>query len=253
MDNITLIDKPKGITSFDVIRKLKVIYRKGKRGHDIPTFDHALRRGPGHALQHDSGCSDSESRQARMGQARLKMGHAGTLDPLASGLLIIGIGKGTKKLNQFLKLPKIYDVVVLLGEQRSTGDMEGKVTHSKKVEGLNIKEVKTVLDEMVGNRELAVPKYSAVKVDGERLYKKAREGADFEPPKKIMEIMALKLNGGRQDGYCYRLDITMKVGSGAYVRSIAEELGRRLDYPATVKELRRISIGDFCVGDAEKL
>ena len=211
MENIVLIDKPKGITSFDVIRKLRGTYPK------------------------------------------IKLGHAGTLDPLASGLLIIGIGEGTKKLAQFLKLPKVYEVVVLLGEQRTTGDMEGKVTHSKKVEGLDIEKVEATLSGMVGNVELAVPKYSAIKVGGERLYKKARQGKDFEPPKKVMEIIALKLNGDRKDGYGHVLDITMEVGSGAYVRSIAEELGRRLDYPATVKELRRISIGDFCVGDAEKL
>lgn len=211
MNDVILIDKPKGITSFDVIRKLRGIY-------------------PEH-----------------------KLGHAGTLDPLASGLLIIGIGKGTKKLDKFLKLPKVYDVSVLLGEQRTTGDMEGEVTRRKKVERLDIKKVKATLNEMIGKVELTVPKYSAIKVDGERLYKKARKGMNFEPPKKVMEIMALKLNDDRKDGDCHLLYITMEVGSGAYVRSIAEELGRRLGYPATVKELCRTSIGDFRVEDTEKL
>ena len=211
MEDIVLIDKPKGITSFDVIRKLRGTYPK------------------------------------------VKLGHAGTLDPLASGLLIIGIGEGTKKLAQFLKLPKVYEVVVLLGEQRTTGDMEGKVTHSKKVEGLDIEKVEATLSGMVGNVELAVPKYSAIKVGGERLYKKARQGKDFEPPKKIMKIIALELNGDRVDEDCHMLDITMEVGSGAYIRSIAEELGRRLGYPATVAELRRTKIGEFDIKDAKKL
>ena len=206
-----MIDKPKGITSFDVIRKLRGTYPK------------------------------------------VKLGHAGTLDPLASGLLIIGIGEGTKKLAQFLKLPKVYEVVVLLGEQRTTGDMEGKVTHSKKVEGLDIEKVEATLSGMVGNVELAVPKYSAIKVGGERLYKKARQGKDFEPPKKIMKIIALELNGDRVDEDCHMLDITMEVGSGAYIRSIAEELGKRLGYPATVAELRRTKVGEFDIKDAKKL
>lgn len=211
MKDIVLIDKPKGITSFDVIRKLRDTYPK------------------------------------------VKLGHAGTLDPLASGLLIIGIGEGTKKLAQFLKLSKIYEAVVLLGEQRTTGDMEGEVVHSKKVEGLDMKKVEATLSGMVGNVELAVPKYSAIKVGGERLYKKARLGKDFEPPKKVMKIMALKLKGDRKDGDFHMLYITMGVGSGAYVRSIAEELGRRLGYPATVKELRRTKVGEFDIKDAKKL
>ncbi|MCH7756647.1 tRNA pseudouridine(55) synthase TruB [Patescibacteria group bacterium] len=211
MENIVLIDKPKGITSFDVIRKLRGTYPK------------------------------------------VKLGHAGTLDPLASGLLIIGIGEGTKKLAQFLKLPKVYEVTVLLGEQRTTGDMEGEVLESRKVEGLDIEKVEATLSGMVGNVELAVPKYSAIKVGGERLYKKARQGKDFEPPKKIMKIIALKLNGDRVDEDYHMLDITMEVGSGAYIRSIAEELGRRLGYPATVAELRRTKIGEFDIKDAKKL
>ena len=211
MENIVLIDKPKGITSFDVIRKLRGTYPK------------------------------------------IKLGHAGTLDPLASGLLIIGIGEGTKKLAQFLKLPKVYEVTVLLGEQRTTGDMEGEVLESKKVEWLNIKKVRETLSEMVGDVELAVPKYSAIKVGGERLYKKARQGKEFEPPKKVMKIMALKLNEDRKDGDHHILDITMEVGSGAYIRSIAEELGKRLGYPTTVAELRRTKVGEFDIKDAKKL
>ena len=218
MEDIVLIDKPKGITSFDVIRKLKSTYRKGECGKGMPKF-----------------------------------GHAGTLDPLASGLLIIGIGKGTKKLNQLLKLSKVYQVAVLLGERRTTGDMEGEILESRKVERLDMKKVETVLNGMVGKIELAVPKYSAIKVGGEKLYEKARKGKDFEPPRRVMEIISLKLNDNRQDEDCHMLYITMEVGSGAYVRSIAEELGQRLGYPATVKELRRVSIGKYRVEDAERV
>jgi len=218
MDDIILIDKPKGITSFDVIRKLKEVQKRRELGHSMPKF-----------------------------------GHAGTLDPLASGLLIIGMGEGTKKLSKFLKHPKVYDVEILLGESRTTGDMEGEIIESKMVGQLDIRKVESVLENMVGNIELSVPKYSAVKVGGEKLYKKARSGEDFEPPKKIMKIISLKLNGEKIEGDRHILDITMEVGSGAYVRSIAEEVGRLLGYPATVSELRRTSIGEFLVENAEEL
>lgn len=211
MEDILLIDKPKGITSFDVIRKL----RKELRG--------------------------------------TKMGHAGTLDPLASGLMIIATGKNTKKLNHFLKLPKTYDVEIIIGESRTTGDMEGEVIDSSEVDELSEKEVLNVLEGLIGTVSLQVPKYSAIKVGGEPLYKKARRGDEFEPPVKEMLITDIRLLNVKKEGEHYILYVSMDVGSGAYVRSIAEEIGRRLGYPAVVRELRRTVIGDFVIEDARTL
>lgn len=211
MEDILLIDKPKGITSFDVIRKL----RKELHG--------------------------------------TKMGHAGTLDPLASGLLLVATGKNTKKLNHFLKLPKTYDVEILVGESRTTGDMEGEVIEKSEVDELSEKEVLGVFEGMIGTVSLQVPRYSAIKVGGEPLYKKARRGDEFEPPVKDMIITDIRLLGLKKEDDYYVVSASMDVGSGAYVRSIAEEVGRRLGYPAVVKELRRTVIGDFVIENARTL
>lgn len=211
MEEILLIDKPKGITSFDVIRKLR--------------------------------------RELKI----KKIGHAGTLDPLASGLLLVATGKSTKKLNEFLKLPKTYDVEILVGESRTTGDMEGKVIENREVDKLQKGEVLNVFKGMIGVVSLPVPRYSAIKVGGEPLYKKARRGDEFEPPIKDMIITDIRLQDIKKEGeYCV-LSVSIDVGSGAYIRSITEDIGRRLGYPAVVRELRRTKIGEFDLKDAREL
>lgn len=163
MEDIILIDKPKGITSFDVIRRL--------RKQLEPTLNHAVR-----------------------GRARrAKVGHAGTLDPLASGLMIIGVGPGTKKLNEYLKLPKTYEAEILIGEKRTTGDLEGEIVEECEVSELDEENVKKVLKEMIGELQLPVPAYSAIKRDGVPLYKRARKGEAVDVPIKPMLIRDAKL------------------------------------------------------------
>lgn len=211
LPEILLVDKPKGVTSYDVIRELKRRY------------------------------------------GELKIGHAGTLDPLATGLLILGIGDGTKKMGEFLKLPKTYEAHILLGVRTDTGDMEGRVLEEKEVNFVDEKEIKKVFEGLIGEIELPVPAYSAIKQSGEPLYKKARRGESVILPKKKMNIFKIELLGIiKKDGKII-LFVEMDVGSGAYVRSIAEEVGRRLNVPATVKELRRTRIGDFKVTEAQTL
>lgn len=206
-EEIVFIDKPKGITSFDVIRQLRK--KTGIR----------------------------------------KMGHAGTLDPLASGLMIIGINKGTKKLSQFLKLDKVYEVDVLLGTRTMTGDMEGEILERSEVGEVDVEKIKEVIESVVGTIELPVPIYSAIKQGGEALYKKARRGEKIDAPKKEMKIyLASMINYSNNI-----IKIEIKVSSGTYIRSIAEEIGRRLGLPATVKELRRTSIDKYLVENAKKL
>jgi len=210
--DLILIDKPKGISSFDVIRKLRK--KLGIR----------------------------------------KMGHSGTLDPLASGLMIIGIGQGTKKLTELIGLSKIYKTEVLLGKRTDTGDLEGKVVEEKTVDTVDVKKVEKVLDELEGEVELAVPYYSAIKVKGKRLYKMARAGkTGVEIPVKKMKIYWIKMTGHKKIKGGYVLKLVMKVGSGTYVRSIAEEIGKRLGVPAVVSGLRRTAIGEYRVDRAEKI
>ncbi len=210
-NSLLLIDKPKGITSFDVIRRLRK--KLGIR----------------------------------------KMGHAGTLDPLATGLLLIGIESGTKKLKDLIGLPKVYEAEILLGKRTTTGDLEGEVVESKKVEDLNEEDVAKVLEEMIGDLQLPVPIYSAIKKKGKPLYKYARKGEDVEIPIKTMKIYTMELSDMFPVDDTYVLSVRMEVGSGAYVRSIAEEIGNRLGLPATVKELRRTKVGKFDIKDAEKI
>lgn len=211
-DNILLIDKPKGITSFDVIRKLRK--ETGIR----------------------------------------KMGHAGTLDPIATGLLIIGVGPGTKKMNDFIKLDKTYQTEILIGVKTDTADLDGEFLEEVKVENIDRKKLNSIINNLTGQLKLPVPLYSAVKVDGVPLYKRARGGEkNLTPPVKQMTIYSAKIHDLRKADRNFILDLELHVSSGTYVRSIAEEIGRRLGYPATVKELRRLTVGDYSVEDARKL
>jgi tRNA pseudouridine55 synthase len=209
---LLLVDKPKGITSFDVIRRLRK--ELGVR----------------------------------------KMGHAGTLDPLASGLMLIGIGDGTKKLDTYLKLPKSYEAEILLGERRATGDLEGAVLEEKTVLALDEHKVRNVLAGMLGPLELPVPRYSAIKQGGVRLYTKARKGQEIaDLPVRTMEVTGIGFLGMRVENGRGYVRARFDVASGVYIRSLAEEFGTRLGYPATIKELRRTKIGDFAVADARSI
>lgn len=219
LPEILLIDKPKGITSYDVIRILK---------------------------------NKLEIHNKR-GQPRVKIGHAGTLDPLASGLMIIGLKNGTKKLNEYLKLPKTYIAEVLIGESRTTGDMEGEIIDSVEKVDLSEERISRTVLGMTGGLQLPVPSYSAIKQNGTALYKKARRGEKVETPIKKMVIRDTKLLGIEKTTDRVIATIEFDVESGVYIRSVAEELGRRLGYPATIKELRRTRIGDFLIKDAEKM
>ena len=208
---LILIDKPKGITSFDVIRVLR----------------------------------------KQLGIK--KIGHAGTLDPLATGLLLVGVGKGTKKLHDLVGLPKTYYVEILLGCKTTTGDLDGEVIEEKEVGELKEEILQSNIQKLIGVLKLPVPIYSAVKRGGVPLYKKARNGEEVIAPVREMQVFDARLVRHNRDEKGYVVVVEMDVASGVYVRSVVEELGRILDIPATVKELRRTKIGNFDVKDAQKL
>jgi tRNA pseudouridine55 synthase len=213
MQEIILIDKPRGISSYDVIRCLKPHFPKGT-----------------------------------------KIGHAGTLDPQATGLMIVGVGAGTKKLNKYLKLPKVYEAEVLFGVQTDSGDLDGKIVAEQEVPSINEAKLETELHKLTGKIKLAVPMYSAVKIGGQPLYKYARRGdTSVEAPIKEMEIKWIKLHGLNCASDRCVAKIELEVASGTYIRSIAEELGRRLNLPATLQNLRRTKIGDFKIENAISL
>jgi len=204
---LLFIDKPKGITSFDVIRILR-------KKLDVR-----------------------------------KMGHAGTLDPMASGLLIIAIGDATKELTKLIGLPKTYEAEVLLGKKTDSADLEGKVIEERPVPPLSREIVEKVLEEMSGEIELPVPIYSAIKKAGKPLYKYARKGEAVEAPVKVMKVMNYELMGLEENV----IKVKWEVGSGTYIRSLAEELGKRLGTVAVLQNLRRTKIGDYKIEDAQPL
>ena len=190
------------------------------------------------------------------------MGHAGTLDPLATGLMIVGVGEGTKRLAEYLKLDKEYEAEILLGESRTTGDMEGEVIETAAVSGLSKGKVAKAVASLEGTLSLRVSAYSAIKKDGVPMYKRARQAAktgevvpESELPLRDMKVLETEffdiINDIETDKPIVK--VRFKVGSGAYIRSLAEELGRRLGYPAVLKSLRRTKIGDFSIEDASKL
>jgi len=226
LPELLLIDKPHGITSFDVIRRLRRNYTQSHDGNKAP-----------------------------------KMGHAGTLDPLATGLMIIGVGPGTKRLTDLTQLNKEYLAEIRFGERRATGDLEGDILEEKIVtetpEVLQSK-ITTVLEDMVGELELPVSAYSAIKVDGVAMYKRARQAEKTgelvsEVPVRIMKVFEAELFTVKvAEGKPYAT-VRFFVGSGTYIRSLAEEIGRRIGYPATLQNLRRTKIGQFEIDTAQTL
>ncbi len=193
VSELLLIDKPAGITSFGLIRELR----------------------------------------RKLGVK--KMGHAGTLDPLATGLMIIGVGKGTKRLTGLVKLDKEYVAEILVGEKRSTGDMEGDVVKEKEVDEIfSDEKISSTLASMVGTLTLPVSAYSAIKRDGVPMYKRARKAekegkrvSDADLPVRDMKVYAAELLG-LESGAKPVIKVRFTVGSGTYIRSLAEEFGRRL-------------------------
>ncbi len=227
LPELLLIDKPKGITSFDVIRR--------------------LRRATG----------------------LRKFGHAGTLDPLASGLMLVGVGKGTKKLSELIKLDKEYVAVILLGEERSTGDMEGEIIAEEDYkDDVTDEAVRDVLKSMQTTLTLPVSAYSAIKIDGQPLYKQARAASRqgrtvTDLPFREMKVIEAELLEFGTTTYStvnctiakrrLLIEVRFRVGSGTYIRSLAVEFGKRLGYPATLFDLRRTQVGKYTISNARAL
>jgi tRNA pseudouridine55 synthase len=211
MDGILLVDKPAGWTSHDVVAKVRGIL-KSQSGHKV------------------------------------KVGHTGTLDPMATGLLILVIGSYTKRAGEFSKLDKVYEAEVTLGSDSTTGDREGEITKAsdKRPEKAA---VDAVLADFTGEILQKPHKYSAVKIDGQRAYKAARTGktVEIEPRKvKIYEITDVN--------YDYpKLEFTIKVSSGTYVRSLAEDIGSALGTGAYLSSLRRTRVGEFSIDKSSSL
>lgn len=208
LPEILLVDKPLGVSSFDVIRILQKHFGK------------------------------------------LKIGHAGTLDPQASGLMILGVKNGTKKLTELILNNKTYIADIVLGKSTTTGDVEGEIVEKVEYSDLKEKEVEDAVYSMKGVLELPVSLYSAIKKDGKPLYKYAREGKVIEQPIRFMEVQDVAcLDWYKQEPFQI-VRVRFSVSKGTYIRSLAEELGKRLGVPASLVSLRRTRVGEYVLEDA---
>lgn len=175
---------------------------------------------------------------------RLKrVGHAGTLDPKATGVLPIALGKATRLL-QYLPSEKAYQATIRLGVRTTTDDLEGEVMTSQPCPGLNLTEIKTALSQFIGTIEQIPPSYSAIQVDGKRLYDLARKGALIEAPKRTVEIFQIEVLDWR-NGNFPELEIAIACGAGTYIRAIARDLGIFLNTGGTLAALTRTQSSSF--------
>lgn len=186
-----------------------------------------------------------------------KMGHAGTLDPLASGLLVIAVGKvGTKKISGYIKKDKTYIADILLGKRTTTGDMEGDIVAHSDLSHYDIDSLCSIVAEIIqnlpGEHHLPVPLYSAIKVQGRPLYWYARKG--IEPPEiptKMMRVIdARHLQCYRDEENNPHAIVQLHVDSGVYIRALAEYIGDQINIPTTLSGLRRVAIDDLHVNNA---
>ena len=213
MDKVLFIDKPSGMTSFGVVARIRRVLSKQKG-------------------------------------KKVKVGHTGTLDPFATGLMIIVVGKECRNAGHYTKLDKVYEATITLGQISTTGDPEGEVNiYQPKVIVPTREQVERVLEKFTGEIRQRPPIFSAIKIDGQRAYKLARDGREIEMPERKVLVYSLELVS-----YVYpELKIRVHVSSGTYIRSLAVDIGEALGTGAYCSGLRRTKIGKWDVDDASQL
>ena len=206
-----LVNKPKSWTSFDVVKKIRSLIKK------------------------------------KYSLKKLKVGHAGTLDPLATGLMIICTGKKTKTIENFLNLNKKYSAVVKLGAITDSYDRETIEREKKTLTGIELKKIRNVVLGFIGEYEQYPPIFSAIKLDGEPLYKKARRGEIITRVKKrkvtVKNIEITDIN-------LPFVSFSVKCSKGTYIRSLANDIGQKIGCGGYLYNLIRTDIGDFNINDA---
>lgn len=207
LEGVLLVDKPSGMTSHDVVARMRRILRTKR------------------------------------------IGHAGTLDPLATGLLIILVGRATK-LSQFLtSLDKEYEGAIKLGESTATQDADGEIVSSRPVPALSLKQVTDFCESFLGDQYQTPPMYSAIKIDGVPLYKMARKGKEVEREPRFVRISAFDVLGYEEP----LIRFHMRCSKGTYVRTVAHDLGERINCGAHLASLRRTASDRFHIRDAVTL
>jgi tRNA pseudouridine55 synthase len=214
---LILINKPYTWSSFQAVNKLK----------------HALKKHPSLLLDNKL--------------VHLKIGHAGTLDPLATGLLIICTGKKTKEISSFQDLPKEYTGTFFIGATTPCYDKEKEIDVIYPTEHINEEQILETAKSFIGKQEQVPPMFSAVKVDGKRLYKLARIGEEIELKARPIEILEFEITSCKLPLVEFRIICT----KGTYIRSIARDFGLALNSGAYLDALCRTKIGHFCIEDSK--
>lgn len=209
MNGVLLVDKPSGITSHDVVSKIKRLTRE-------------------------------------------KTGHAGTLDPFATGLLVILIGKATKISDFLINDDKSYEGEAVFGKRTDTMDLTGKFIEEKDASTLNKKKIKEAFKKYTGLITQVPPAYSAVKIKGKKAYELARKGMEVEIAERKVEVRKLELISFKENK-SPQVTFKVEVSKGTYIRSLFDDIGSYLNTGAYLKSLRRLASGVFKIEDSIKL
>ncbi|MBR0062129.1 MAG: tRNA pseudouridine(55) synthase TruB [Selenomonadaceae bacterium] len=178
-----------------------------------------------------------------------KVGHAGTLDPLASGVLPVAIGRATKFIEYLADCDKVYRAEILFGVATDSGDLEGKIISRADFQMPMVDELNAALKSFVGEIEQTPPKFSAIKINGRKAYDLARKNLAFDMPRRLIKIFNIELVETSENS----ATIEIECGKGTYIRSLAVDLGERLKIPATLKNLIRLRVGDFDIKNSVTL
>lgn len=182
-----------------------------------------------------------------------KVGHTGTLDPLATGVLPILVGDATKLSKYLIEHDKIYIAKVVLGERRTTGDLEGEVVETKDTDISKIKkeEIEEVLKSFLGESKQVPSIYSAIKVNGKKLYEYAREGKEVEVPERTIFIKNIRLLNIDNDDNSFEYEV--EVSKGTYIRTLSEDIAKKLGTVGYLSNLRRIKVDKFDIDQSVTL
>lgn len=179
-----------------------------------------------------------------------KVGHAGTLDPMATGLMILGAESSTRLLTYLVGLDKDYTATIRLGQSTTTDDAEGEVTSTADASGLTDAVIASAVADLTGDIAQVPSSFSAIKVDGRRSYDRARAGEDVDLPARPVTVSAFEVLSSRAEGDLLDLEVRVAVSSGTYVRALARDLGSALGVGGHLTALRRTRIGPFDIADA---
>ena len=210
---ILLINKPIGWTSFDVVKKIKHLIKK------------------------------------KYNLKKIKIGHAGTLDPLATGLLIVCTGKYTKRISEIQKKSKTYTGIITLGASTPSYDLETEIDKNYKTSHITEDLIKKNTHEFIGKIYQKPPIYSALKIGGERLYKKARRGEKIEIKKRKVHVMSFEIKSIQN----LNINFEITCGKGTYIRSIANDFGLTLNSGGYLSKLCRTAIGNYKLSEGMDL